>query len=402
MNPADQSELRQPLWFLVLFAMAAGGGAIAYVPLLTVLLPLKVTALLGTEDVPSLAGVTFFGAIVASLANLAFGMVSDRSGSRLPWVVAGLVSSSAVLLMIGEAESLPMLVALVMVWQMCLNMMLSPLLAWAGDCVPDSQKGLLGGMLAAAPAMGALSGSLVTFESLVAPGYRLPTVIALVALLVLPVVLAGRGRARGQLMQPTERPRSDSTEQRKSRAIVSRMWLARFLVQISEAGLFAFLLYWLRSIALDFHENTAANIFSAVLVVSVPLSLLVGRWSDRHERPILPLVCCAVIAAAGLSLMATAAELPLAIMGYVVFGIAASIFLSLHTGQTLRVLPLQQHRGRDLGLFNLTNTIPSIVMPWLTLSLVPGFGFSALFVLFASLALLAAVLLATIPSRMKA
>ena len=46
-----------------------------------------------------------------------------------------------------------------------------------------------------------------------------------------------------------------------------------------------------------------------------------------------------------------------------------------------------------LGLFNLTNTMPSLVMPWFTLALVPSFGFSGLFLLFAGLALVAALLL---------
>ena len=32
-------------------------------------------------------------------------------------------------------------------------------------------------------------------------------------------------------------------------------------------------------------------------IVSVPLSLLLGRWSDRHQRPLAPLVGCATIAA---------------------------------------------------------------------------------------------------------
>ncbi|QFT78858.1 MFS transporter [Erythrobacter sp. THAF29] len=385
------------MWFLVVFALAAGGGAVAYVPLLTVLLPLKITALLGSEDVASLARVTFYGAIVASLANIAFGMISDRSGVRLPWVVAGLISSSILLVMIGEARSLTMLIVLIMAWQTCQNMMLGPLLAWAGDCVPDSQKGTLGGLLAMAPALGALAGSLVTFEALVPEQYRLVTVALLVAVLVLPAIVIGRGRSIPELKKPVGRAEAGTLDHRRSRSAVSRMWLARFLVQISEAGLFAFLLFWLRSISEGFHENTAANIFSAVLVVSIPLSLIIGRWSDAHGRPIRPLAACAAIAGIGLVAMSISTELPTAIAGYVVFGIAASIFLSLHTSQTLRVLPQPQHRGRDLGIFNLTNTIPSIVMPWITLALVPGFGFSGLFILFACLAVVAALLLATLP-----
>jgi ABC-type dipeptide/oligopeptide/nickel transport system permease component len=91
--------------------------------------------------------------------------------------------------------------------------------------------------------------------------------------------------------------------------------------------------------------------------------------------------------------MALAPSLPFAIATYAVFGFATSIFLALHSGQTLRVLPRSDRRGRDLGMFNLTNTVPSLIMPWFTLALVPQFGFAALFLLFSALSLAAGLLL---------
>ena len=48
------------------------------------------------------------------------------------------------------------------------------------------------------------------------------------------------------------------------------------------------------------------------------------------------------------------------------------------------ILPRPDRRGRDLGLFNLANTVPSLVMPWLAMALVPMFGFPALFLLLAA------------------
>ncbi|PKP66911.1 MAG: MFS transporter, partial [Alphaproteobacteria bacterium HGW-Alphaproteobacteria-9] len=51
------------------------------------------------------------------------------------------------------------------------------------------------------------------------------------------------------------------------------------------------------------------------------------------------------------------------------------------------------------GLFNLTNTVPGMVMPWLTVLLVPSFGYSALFVLFAALSLMSAALLTAVMRR---
>ncbi|AOL95258.1 Sugar phosphate permease [Porphyrobacter sp. LM 6] len=382
----------QPVWFLVLFALAAAGGAVAYVPLLTVLMPQRIVQLQGGEDVAALAQVTFLGAVAASLANIAAGILSDRSKRRRPWIVAGLIASCLLLLAVGEARSVSELVLLIMAWQVALNLMLSPLMAWAGDCFPDSQKGVLGGALALAPALGALAGSLVTFAGLVSPQARLGLVALLVCALVLPAVVFGGGRIRPALMQATDRAATPVARQDR---VVMRMWAARLLVQVAEGGMFAFLLYWLRSLEPGYPENGAANIFSAVLVCAVPLSLLLGRWSDRHGRPVQPLTGAALLCAAGLLTMAAAGSLGWAIAGYVLFASAAAIFLSLHSGQTLRVLPAPQHRGRDLGVFNLTNTVPGMVMPWLTVMLVPTFGYAALFVLFAALSIASAGLLAS-------
>lgn len=383
--------------FLYLYALAVSGGAVAYVPFLTILLPIKATMLWGGNALTLLAYAAFAGAIAASLSNILFGWASDRTARRRPWIMAGMILSSALLPAMQLATNPTMLILLIVCWQLGLNMMLAPLAAWAGDSVPDSQKGLLGGMLAFAPAFGALSGALVTLPGITAESERLMVVALLVVLMVTPVLILGRPVSIPQLMADKTLDDQAKENSRRSRGAVIRMWLARLFVQIAEASLFAFLLLWFRSVAPRFTENDTATIFAVVLGVAVIATLIVGRWSDRTNCPILPLGICAGIAAAGLLMMAVANSLPLAIAGYVVFGLSSSIFLALHSSQTLRVLPAPRTRGRDLGLFNLTNTVPSLIMPWLTLAMVPVYGFDALFFLLAGLATVAAILLLTFP-----
>ena len=387
----------QPYGFLLVYALAVAGGAVAYVPFLTILLPLMVTRIAGAENVDLLVYATFSGAVAASLANIGFGWLSDRTGSRRGWIAAGLILSCGMLLLIARIEEPALLIAALVVWQLGLNMMLSPLTAWAGDMVPDSQKGLLGGLLSFAPALGALSGVVVTWPGLVAGEARFALVAGMVAAMVLPALILGSGRRRQELMEPV--PVSDHpAEQRplRGRSAVTRMWLARLLVQIAEAALFAFLLFWLRSLDADFPENRMAMLFGVSLAVAVPVTLALGRWSDRLDRPITPLVVMSGLVALGLAGMAMAPSVTFALAAYVLFAVAGTVFLSLHSSQTLRVLPKPQTRGRDLGFFNLTNTIPSLIMPWLTLALVPVFGFEALFALLAVLSLSAMFLLMAI------
>lgn len=391
-EPAPQP---QSLRFLWLYALAVAGGAVSYVPFLTLLLPLRASAMAGDATIDFLAYAAFVGAIAASLANIGFGWLSDLSRVRKPWVIAGVVLSGLVLQIVPLAQTPVQLILVIVAWQFSINMMLAPLAAWAGDVVPDEQKGLLGGLLAFAPALGAASGALVTLPGLAGPDARLGVVAGLVAAMVLPVILFGRPHPMPHLM--VDPPKHDEEGRASSRGAATRMWFARLLVQIAEAALFAYLLIWITGIDPSFGDNDTARIFAIVLGLSVPLALVAGRWSDARERPMLPLACGSGIGAIGLVIMALSSDLTGAIAGYVVFGLSTSVFLALHASQTLRVLPRPSTRARDLGFFNLTNTVPSLIMPWLTLAMVPVFGFGGLFWLLAGLAAIATLLLATMP-----
>lgn len=373
--------------FILLYALAWAGGTIGYVPLLSILLPVQVAGLAGkAAGVDWLAYIALVGAIAASLGGILFGYLSDITRNRRGWIAAGLVLSSAMLLVIGQLTSLPQLVAGIVVWQLGLNMMLGPLAAWAGDVVPDDHKGLLGGLMAFAPGLGALSGALVTIPGLADGPVRLALVAALIALCVVPVLMHG---APGSM--PVQIPAQ--TEPRRKQGLALRMWLARLAVQVAEATLFAYLFFWLLSLDPTVNDNQTARLFSLILLVSAPLALLVGRWSDRTDRPIMPLQACALISALGLIGMALAPDVPGAMLSYGLFGVSSAVFLALHSAQTLRILPRPDRRGRDLGLFNLANTVPSLVMPWLTMAIVPVAGYPALFALLAGLAALSGLLL---------
>lgn len=380
--------------FILLYALAWAGGTIGYVPLLSILLPVQVAGLAGkTAGVDWLAYIALIGAIAASLAGILFGYLSDITRNRRGWIVGGLVLSCVMLPVIGQMNSLPTLVVSIVVWQLGLNMMLGPLAAWAGDVVPDNQKGMLGGLMAFAPGLGALAGALVTVPGLAGGTVRLILVATIVAGCVLPVLLFG---APMQALRSGKR--SENLRDQPSHSPVMRMWLARLFVQVAEATLFAYLFLWLISLDPSVSDNQTARLFSLILLVSAPLALLVGGWSDRRGRPIAPLQTCAFISAFGLVGMALAPDKMGAMLAYGLFGLSSAMFLALHSAQTLRILPQPDRRARDLGLFNLANTAPSLVMPWLTMALVPWAGFPALFGLLAVLSLAAGLLLRNMPS----
>ncbi len=376
--------------FILLYALAWAGGTIAYVPLLSVLLPVRVETLAGKiAGVDWLAYVALTGAIAASAGGVLFGWLSDITRNRRGWILAGLVLSCVLLLHIGRANSLTELIIAIIGWQLALNMMLGPLAAWGADIVPDGRKGMLGGFMAFAPGFGAISGALVTLPGLADQQMRLVLVAVLVALCVAPVLLFGARDATKPDIANVAMPRPD----RPAQSLLLRMWFARLAIQVAEATLLTYLYFWLSGLHSGVTDNQTARLFSIIMLISAPTAILAGRWSDQTDRPIAPLRAGALLAAAGLVAMALASDPLPAMMAYGLFGVAGGVFLALHSAQTLRILPRADRRGRDLGLFNLANTLPSLVMPWLVIALVPRFGYSALFVLLAVLAAVVGLLL---------
>src|SRR3546814_19439302 len=112
------------------------GGAIAYVPFLTIWLPSRMTELAGPADVQTLGYVTFFGAIAASAGGIIFGWFSDRTHSRRAWVFAGMVLSVPLPLLVPLAKDVWTRVGIIIPWQLNINMLLGPLVALPGAFFP--------------------------------------------------------------------------------------------------------------------------------------------------------------------------------------------------------------------------------------------------------------------------
>ena len=370
--------------FLLLFALANAGGVVAYAPLLTLLLPAKIALLAGDARIEWLGAATLAGAIAASVGNIAFGWASDLIGTRRQWAAAGLCLTIASYGLLHAATTALSIVASVVAYQLALNMLLSPLVAWAADVVPDRRKGILGGMFGLGPPIGALAGVVATLPGLAQDWMRLAAVCVLVVVLTVPLLLSPAPRyPDSPAPEASRRPRP------AARLDFALLWSARLLVQIAGSVMFGFLFYYFQSLSDAPSEAGVARLAALALLLAFPIGLVVGRLSDRLGRRKPFLAAAAAAAAVGLALMASGRELVPAATGYILFGCAIGIFLSLHSAYAMQLLPSPAHRGRDMGVINLTNTIPAMIAPLLAMWLVPGRGFEPLLGMLAMLMVLA-------------
>ena len=142
------------------------------------------------------------------------------------------------------------------------------------------------------------------------------------------------------------------------------------LVQVGGVVLSLYLLYIFESIAPATPALRLAAHVGTLLTVSyfvpLPLAILLGRWSDRIGRRKPFLLATALVAASGLECMALARDIRAADIGFLIYAAGSSVFLALHTGFSFQMLPSARHRGRDLGFYNLSNTVPALIAPMLT------------------------------------
>ena len=375
-DPADR-KARENL-ALIAYALAWAGGTIAYMPFLNLLLPLRFSDLAGAQDLNWLGLTAILGAIAASLSNIAFGWLSDLFPGRLRWSSAGIAGLALSYAAITKASTPAMLVVCVVIWQFAVNLYLAPLGAFAAEHVPDRHRGKLGGMLSWAPGISALS--LLGIAQL--PGGFTAQVLAIPAIalvMFLPLVfLAGRGGRASSVDAAEPAPRSAPRE------TLALFWLARFFVQISEALLFAFVFYFLRDLlGGQLGVKDYALINAGVYLAAIPVALAIGLASDRRGRRKGPLLAMIGVLAAGFGIMGASADPRLVIAAYVLCVIGSTVFLSLHSAFVMQYLPRRDRLGRDLGIINLTNTLPSIFGAPLALLVVPAWGYSGLLLLLA-------------------
>ena len=381
--PFDRTHPRQrpPLG---LYALANIGGVAAYLPLLTLLVPMKVEAVSPDGRIALLSLVAVLGAATASLANILFGWMSDRSlragHGRRGWMAIGLAGVAASYAAIGMAATPVMLVAAILFFQFTVNALLAPLMAIMAEEIPDAKRGLTGGLIALGnPAASALSTWLVG-EAVLGEQGRLAVVVMAVTLCVLPLLLVGAGGA-----MPDERVAPAPSRPPRQDFFIAGM--ARLCIQVAAVVTQVYLLYHFETIvpAADYADlpHWVGQVFTLAFVLPLPIALVLGRLADRMERRRYILAMAALIAALGLLAMAAADSRQAAAAAFILYTAGSSVFVALHAGLSFQLLPDPRHRGRDLGLFNLTNTLPTIIGAGLTWTFATPHDFDAVLVVLA-------------------
>ncbi|MCF3121165.1 MFS transporter [Streptomyces arenae] len=354
----------------------------------------------GTSKETVLAWVTGVGAVVSLAANPLFGALSDRTtsrwGRRTPWIVAGSAGGAAALLLLSAAGSVWRMAAGWCLVQLTLNAAFAAITAAVPDRVPRLQRGSVGGWLGAAQLLGVVVGTgLATVAGGTVAGYAACAVFTIAG--VLPYVVRHRDLRLAVADRPPWRWRGFLAGfwlSPRRHPDLAWAWLTRFLINVSNALVLLYLLYFLRDRLHRPDPDEGVLILTAVNGVTMLATVVVGgAWSDRVGRRKPFVIWSGALMAVATGLLALWQTWPGAIVAAAVLGIGFGVFTSVDFALMTDVLPEAMDRGKDLGIINIANSLPQVAAPALAAPIVTHLGgYRVLYLTAAVLGLAGAVL----------
>lgn len=365
--------------FALVYATANVGAFLCFVPLIGLLLPRRMAELDPATSLVSLSWALLCGAVAASLANLAGGAISDRVvvrfGSRLPLIAFGLAATCLSFLPVALATDPAQLVAAFVLFQLCFNLLFAPLAALVTDYVADADKGRMFGLLNLALPISQGSIFLIASSGATALPQGLALIASAVIVLFLPLLLGNRPGAARRF---PDMHRADAVASSGRPHAVTRdfifAWTARLLVQCASIAVSSYLFLHLSGLAVQGGGvgNDPERWFGQLSLLSALIGIIagwsIGLASDRLGRRRPFLWASALAVGAGCLAIAAAAGRGQVDAGFALFAAGLAGFLTIDGALVAQLVGRAPNRAFLLGVLNLTNTVPGIAVPALTIA----------------------------------
>jgi MFS family permease len=373
-SPDTPSQKRVGKGFLASYSFAYIGVWLALLPPTFISLPLKIGSLVPqAEQAGALGLVLAVGSLLAIIANLTFGTMSDRSrsrfGKRRPYLFIGVIIALVGAVLMGLAQSVDVVLVGFIVAQVGGNMTLAALFGVLPDQVPSSQRGMVSGVFGISIPVGLVVGAGIV--QTVAPNFLLmfliPAIVPAIGVTIFLFVL------KDQKQDVKDIPAFKLGTFLKGFYISPRkfpdfgwaFW-SRFFFLFANGILQGFQAFYLADhlhvpdaqIPQAVFMNTVG--FSAFTVIS---SVIFGKLSDVTKRRKPFVFIAAIVYGAGLFLAASAGTLDAAVVAWCVAGVGLGSYLAVDLALAADILPNPKTPAKDLAVFNIASTLPQMVAP---------------------------------------
>jgi MFS family permease len=315
--------------------------------------------------------------LLALLGNLLTGALSDRTtsrfGRRRPWILGGALASALALIIMMTAQSVLVLSIGWCTFQLTSNLILSALAAVIPDQIPEQQRGTAAGIVGLSVTIGAVFGSIVIglIIKAIMPSYILMLVLLLVA--TIPYALFLRDKALPkEAVQPFHLGaflKNFWIDPRKYPDF-SWTWITRFIPIFGYALGTGYLFYYLED-AIHYtrlfpgqgvEQGVSIINLLGTLVASVA-TIIGGILSDRAQRRKIFIILANILIALALFTQALVPPWIVLLISVGVLGAGFGMYFAVDAAVVTLVLPSAQNRAKDMGIFNIANTLPQSLGP---------------------------------------
>lgn len=368
------------------------------------MLPAKIQQIAPNQKVQIVALLATIAMIVATVANIIEGALSDRTtsrwGKRNPWIFLGMITTLICFYFLTKVTTITGIIINWSLFQVALNMMVAPLVAFIADKAPKKYRGAISAFYGVGMNIGTPVGTMIASQYItnINNGIYIFMVFEVI-FTMMGLLLIGDSSNKGEKVEKLHGAELLEAFIFPIRGDIKDFYLAVFGKLLFVSAQFVITGYQLY-IFTDYmnlsSENATRNlsVMSIILLITgVSFAIIGGPLADRFHS--LKLLVAASTVAMGIGVAIPAIDpAPWTMFVYAgLSGAAMGMYNSVDQALNVSVLPNPNNAAKDLGIVNLANSLGQVFGPIVASVIIGVSGYRMMFPAACLMCLVGAVLI---------
>lgn len=376
------------LGFGLLFGLL--GWLIPYLGVNSTLLPAKIQQIAPDQKVQIVALLATIAMVVATIANIIEGALSDRTvsrwGKRNPWIVLGLITTLICFYWLTKVTTITGIIVNWSLFQVALNMMVAPIVAFIADKAPKKYRGSISAFYGVGMNIGTPVGTMIASRYLTRINSGIYAfMIFEVIFTIIGLALVGDGSNKGEKVKELHGTELLEAFIFPIHGDVRDFYLAVFGKLLFVSAQFVITGYQLY-IFVDYMKLSSASaahnlsVMSTILLVTgVSFAIIGGPLADKFHSLKALVAASTVVMGIGVAFPAFDAA-PWTMFVYAALsGAAMGMYNSVDQALNVSVLPNPNNAAKDLGIVNLANSLGQVFGPIMASVIIGAIGYQMMF-----------------------
>lgn len=401
-SEAPKGKFPYRLGFGILFCLL--GWLIPYLGVNSTLLPAKIQQIDPGQKVQIVALLATIAMIVATIANIIEGALSDRTvsrfGKRNPWIVLGLISTMICFYFLTKVTTVTGIIVNWSLFQVALNLMVAPVVAFIADKAPKKYRGSISAFYGVGMNIGTPVGTMIGSRYLtnISGGIYVFMILEVICTL-LGLFLVGDGSNRGEKVKKLKGSELLEAFIFPIHGDVKDFYLAVFGKLLFVSAQFIITGYQLY-IFVDYMRLSSSDathnlsVMSLILLITgVAFAIIGGPMADKFHSLKLLVAISTVVMGIGVAIPAIDPA-PWTMFFYAgLSGAAMGMYNSVDQALNVSVLPNPNNAAKDLGIVNLANSLGQVFGPIVASVIIASMGYRLIFPTAGIMCLVGAILI---------